>query len=347
MRDQPFFHIDHLEKALGAFRLGPLSLELERGEYLVLLGPTGCGKSSLLKAIALGGSRGELFLDGVDIGRLPPGKRGVGMVAQSHDLFPHLSVAGNVAFGLRYLRLTRAERDRKLNACLELFGLRDLADQPAVTLSGGEEKKTALARCLVVEPRLLLLDEPLGSLDHNGRRLTLETLRLAHAELKTTTIHVTHDRQEAWSLPASCAVMAGGQVLERGGAEQVFRRPETLFGAKFLGGGNIFAATLRGATAAVPWGELALERPVAEDGPGHVIIRPELVRRKKKPCGAAASGKVSRVADRGDYLEVAVAVASGCELLYHALPAKPPPLLGETVFLAWPPGAVRALRATV
>ncbi|MBN1595079.1 ATP-binding cassette domain-containing protein, partial [candidate division FCPU426 bacterium] len=198
-----FLTVRGLARYFGNFYLGPLSFDLAARDYMVLLGPTGCGKSSLLNMLA--GIQGPfqpntVLLGGRDIGGLPPQQRRVGYVIQGDNLFPHLTVRDNIAFGLKYLKLPPREARRRLERMLALFGLQAQEQQPVHTLSGGEKRKTAMARCLLVDPQLLLLDEPLSMLDHNGRQEILHTLKMIHAELKTTTIHVTHDRLEAWSI---------------------------------------------------------------------------------------------------------------------------------------------------
>ena len=173
-----------------------IDLTLNRNEIVGLLGPNGAGKTTSFYMIIglIRPEEGRVFLDGQDIGLLPPQKRHIGYVAQSSDLFPHLSVRKNIAFGLAYQNITAQEKQRRVDRYLDLFGLFEQADQPATTLSGGENKRTAMARSLIVKPKILLLDEPLGMLDQNGRKAILETLKMIHDELRTTTIHVTHDR---------------------------------------------------------------------------------------------------------------------------------------------------------
>ena len=309
-----YFVLESLEKLFGAFRLGPISLNLEEKDYLVLLGTTGCGKTSLLRSIV--GIRGKLkssiFLDGRDIGILPPQKRHIGYVAQASDLFPHLSVRKNIAFGLAYQSITAQEKQRRIERYLGLFNLEKQADQPVATLSGGENKRTAMARSLIVEPKILLLDEPLGMLDQNGRKAILETLKMIHDELQTTTIHVTHDRHEAWRIAKQCAVMDRGRIIQTGTVAELVRKPKTRFVAEFLGGTNVFQATFDGIHARLGWTDLTLPAPVAYSK-GWVLIRPELITIHRENSECKLSGVVKAIHDFGEYMEVDVAASGSFE----------------------------------
>lgn len=314
-----YFQIDELEAIYGAFRLGPLSLEMQPNEYLVILGPTGCGKTSLLRSIAGTYRRGtgKIALDSRPIESLPPQKRNVGYVTQTGDLFPHLTVRENIAFGLRYQRVNAAEKHRRLTRFLDLFGLTHLADRSASTLSGGESKRTAMARSLVIKPRLLLLDEPLGMLDHNGRKEMLQVLRMIHDELQTTTIHVTHDRHEAWGIAQTCAVMNKGRIVQTGSVAELFRKPKSRFVAEFLGGTNIFKANFEGTRAMLPWATLELSQapPVSE---GWVLLRPESIRFTSETAFSQAEGIVTEWRDFGEYIELDVQVDESVRLKVHS-----------------------------
>jgi ABC-type Fe3+/spermidine/putrescine transport system ATPase subunit len=305
-----YFILESLEKLFGTFRLGPVSLNLEEKDYLVLLGTTGCGKTSLLRSIV--GIRGKIknsiFLDGRDIGILPPQKRHIGYVAQAGDLFPHLSVRKNIVFGLAYQNITAKEKQRRRDRYLDLFDLVKQANQPVATLSGGENKRTAMARSLIVEPKILLLDEPLGMLDQNGRKAMLGTLKMIHDELQTTTIHVTHDRHEAWRIAKQCAVMDSGRIIQTGTVAELVRKPKTRFVAEFLGGTNIFQATFDGIHARLEWTDLTLSAPVAYSK-GWVLIRPELISIDRENSKCKLSGVVEAIHDFGEYIEVDVAAS--------------------------------------
>jgi ABC-type Fe3+/spermidine/putrescine transport system ATPase subunit len=340
-----YFNISGLETNLGDFRLGPVSLEIEKADYVVLLGPTGCGKSTLIKCIigVLGIEKGKISLGDNDISVLPPNKRRVGYVAQITDLFPHMTVEENIAFGLKYLRLTSPERKARLGQYIDLFGLENLRTRPATKLSGGETKKVSIARSLVVEPKLLLLDEPVGMLDHNERGDILEVLRMVHSELGMTTLHVTHDRHEAWSCGRTCAVMNAGRILESGPLGKIFREPSNRFVADFLGGTNIFKASFDGNEARTAWGSVTLgEIP---HGPGGwLMIRPEQIVLTGEEDSHTVSGKVTAVRDFGEYVELEVSIGESNVITVHASMEKASGIgVGLEVYLHWPENAVHAI----
>jgi len=341
--------IRDLTLRLGAFTLGPLSLEVEAGGYLVLLGPSGCGKTTLLRAVAgvHHAKPGTLFLDGRDVGALVPQVRRVGYVAQVSDLFSHLTVRENVAFGLRYLGLERAAREARLARIVKLLGLEALLDRSPGTLSGGEARRVALARSLAVEPRMLLLDEPLSMLDPNARIEVLAALRAIHDELGTAAIHVTHEREEAWAVAGAggtgerCAVMRAGRIEQTGSVDALFRAPRTRFVAEFLGGANVLPArfeTREGRPVAVlTLGEIVLAGPVAFER-GYVQIRPESLVPTSSGAEGAIRSRVRSVADRGLYQELVAETGDGNILRVHLI-------LGDRERSA--PGEALALRCAV
>lgn len=348
---QPFLELRRLRITLGDFVLGEISLTLACGDYLVLLGPSGCGKTTLLRAIAglyrLGA--GCLFLGERDIGCLPPQRRGVGYVAQTADLFPHLTVAENIAFGLRYTRGSTEEKRRWQARIVDLLGVRHLMSRWPGTLSGGESRRVALARSLVVNPRVLLLDEPLGMLDSQARAEMLNVLRCVHAELGTATIHVTHDREEAWAIAGRCAVMRAGRIEQVGTVEELFRQPRTRFVAEFLGGGNVFPARFerRGHRYFALLGWANLEVTAYPGDSGYIQIRPESLIVEPRPLDnteGVLTGCIRQVADRGIYRELVVEVRPDVVLRAHTLAGSGPFRVGEMVALrcASPPHPISA-----
>jgi len=236
----PLLELRNLTVRLNGFALQGISLSLMRGDYLLLLGPSGCGKTTLLRTLvgAHPVGAGQLFLEGEDAGGLPPHRRRIGYVAQTVDLFPHMDVAANIRFGLAYLPLAAEEKDLRFERIVELLGVRGLLGRSTANLSGGEGKRVAMARSLVVNPRALLLDEPLSGIDEFARPEMLRTLRMLHDELGTATIHVTHDRDEARRIGGRCAVMRAGRIEQVGMTEEIFRAPTTPFVAEFLGTKN-------------------------------------------------------------------------------------------------------------
>ncbi len=225
---------------IGSFEVRSLNLEIERGEYFVILGPTGSGKTKLLEIIAglQSPSSGEIWIGGRNVTALPPERRHIGFMYQDYLLFPQLLVRRNIAFGLRGTASQEARaRITKLSALLKID---HLLDRPVTGLSGGEQQRIALARALAPRPDVLLLDEPLSALDPQNRRALQRELRTLHEELAITTLHVTHDFEEALVLADRLAILHEGAILQVGPPEVVFRRPNSTFVANFVGAENLF-----------------------------------------------------------------------------------------------------------
>jgi iron(III) transport system ATP-binding protein len=222
--------------------LNDINLEVRPGEFFGLLGPSGCGKTTLLRLIAgfADAQTGDVRIDGRNILRLPPWKRDVGMVFQSYALWPHMSVASNVAFGLEERRLPKADVARKVADALRLVGLSGLADRRPSQLSGGQQQRVALARTIAIEPKILLLDEPLSNLDAKLRIQVRRELRELQQRLGITTIIVTHDQEEANTMCDRVAVMNEGFIQQVGAPTDLYKKPKNLFVANFLGAANIF-----------------------------------------------------------------------------------------------------------
>ena len=226
-----------LQKRFGNFRLGELSLRIGTGEYWVILGPSGAGKSMLLHTLAgfHAPDAGHLLAGKEDITETPPESRKIGLVLQRSALFDHLSVRANVEFGLRVRGQPPAERSRQADSIMQSLNIMDLLDHPVSTLSGGEAQKVALARALAIKPNWLLLDEPLGPIDHHTRLHLQNELKRIHQEYELTTVHVTHSREEARALGDHCAIMVAGQIIQSGPTDDVFENPMNDFVADFLG----------------------------------------------------------------------------------------------------------------
>ncbi|HUJ54671.1 MAG TPA: ABC transporter ATP-binding protein [Gaiellaceae bacterium] len=246
-----------------------IDLEIAQGEFFSLLGPSGCGKSTTLALI--GGfeepTGGEVWLGGREMSRVPPYRRDVNTVFQSYALFPHLDVASNVAFGLRRRKLPRARISSRVSDALELVGLAGLGKRKPAQLSGGQQQRVALARALVNEPRVLLLDEPLGALDLKLRKQMQLELKRIQREVGVTFLYVTHDQEEALAMSDRLAVMNLGNIEQIGAPEEVYERPATEFVADFLGASNL----LGGAVTAVEGGVAR----IALDGAGEVRAHPD------------------------------------------------------------------------
>ena len=220
--------------------LDHFNLSVERGQLVSLLGPSGCGKTTTLRSVAgfIAPSGGRVVVDGQDITRLAPNKRDIGLVFQSYALFPHLSVFQNVAFGLRMRRFRAPEIERRVNEALALVGLLDFKHRRPAQLSGGQRQRVALARAVVVEPKLLLLDEPLSNLDAKLRVSMRSEIRRLQQRLERTSLYVTHDQVEALAISDVVVVMNRGRIEQIGSPEDIFVNPKTAFVADFLGFSN-------------------------------------------------------------------------------------------------------------
>ncbi|AVO54658.1 ABC transporter ATP-binding protein [Ectopseudomonas mendocina] len=262
-----FLHIHNLHKSYGPTRVfTDINIEIGQGQFITLLGPSGCGKSTLLRCIAglTAVDGGQILLDGQDLVPMPPQKRGIGMVFQSYALFPNMTVAQNVAFGLRMQKVPTAEANQRVAEALELVELNDYAGRYPHQLSGGQCQRVALARSLVTRPRLLLLDEPLSALDARIRKHLREQIRAIQRELGLTTIFVTHDQEEALVLSDRIVLMNDGQIVQSGDAETLYTAPADAFAAGFIGNYNLLDADAA---------SRLLLRPVSSS----VAIRPEAI----------------------------------------------------------------------
>lgn len=241
----PILELERLTRRFGeTTAVADLSLEIAPGELVTLLGPSGCGKTTTLRMIAgfETPTAGRIRLDGRDITRTPPQRRGFGMVFQNYALFPHLDVAGNVAFGLEGKGIPRHEIRRRVEEALALVDLEGYGSRRVQQLSGGQQQRVALARALAPEPRILLLDEPLSNLDATLRERTRTELRSLLERLGITAIFVTHDQEEAFALADRIAIMERGRLVQVGSPEELYRRPATPFVATFLGRANFLDA---------------------------------------------------------------------------------------------------------
>jgi spermidine/putrescine ABC transporter ATP-binding subunit len=297
--------------------LDEASLQVRRGELMTLLGPSGCGKTTLLNLVAgfLLPDRGEIAIDGVRMTDLPPYRRDIGMMFQNYALFPHMTVAANVGYGLKMRRLRRSEVTRRVAEALALVKLAGLGDRKPRQLSGGQQQRVALARALVIRPKVLLLDEPFSALDRNLRASMQVELKEIQRKLDVTTIFVTHDQSEALSLSDRIAVMAEGRIRQLGTPAEIYRRPVDRFVASFVGDVNVLRARLDGIDAAAAMVALGPVRLSVPTGPlaGAAIgatvdlfVRPEDLRIAEEGAAAAAQGLVATQIYQGGHVDLYV-----------------------------------------
>jgi putative spermidine/putrescine transport system ATP-binding protein len=284
-------HLQDLSRSFGATRaLDGLNLEIAPGELVALLGPSGCGKTTALRILAgfETADSGSVTVDGRDISPIPAAKRDMGMVFQSYSLFPNMSALDNVGFGLRMRKLAAAERKRKAGELLDMVGLAAQAGQYPHQLSGGQQQRVALARALAIEPRVLLLDEPLSALDAKVRLQLREQIRSIQQRLGTTTLFVTHDQEEALSMADRVGVMSQGRLEQIAVPSELYDSPATAFVAEFVGTMNRVPGELRGQSEVTA---LGLTVPVQEGsadglvGDVDVLVRPEGLRVVAEPNG--------------------------------------------------------------
>jgi len=259
--------------------LDDISLTVHRGELCCLLGPSGCGKSTTLKIIAglIGADAGTVSIGGREVVGIPAQKRDVGMVFQNYALFPHLDVFENVAYGLRRRRLRSSEIGRRVREVLDLVELIGFRNRRVQNLSGGQQQRVALARALVIEPRVLLLDEPLSNLDARLRADLRDEIRRIQRTLGITAVYVTHDREEALGLADTIAAMNHGVIEQIGSPREVYEQPATPFVADFINRSNLLHGYVRGGTLHLCGRRTPMPAKWAKDGPVACAIRPERV----------------------------------------------------------------------
>ncbi len=322
-----------------------VSLSVERGEFFALLGPSGCGKTTLLRLIAGFETldTGRIVIDGDDMTEVPPYARPVNMMFQSYALFPHLDVAGNVAFGLKQEGMERRRRDARVAEMLALVQMSDFSRRRPHELSGGQKQRVALARALAKMPKLLLLDEPLAALDRKLREETRLELTGIQERVGTTFVVVTHDQEEALGMASRIAVMNRGRLVQTGSPADIYERPNSRFVADFVGAVNLFEGALDASGLAIPDADRPIPLPGAlRVSPGMRValaLRPEkLSLSPEHPAGFALAATVQSIGYQGGQSTVHLATASGLRLRAH-LPSHAAQGLarGAAVWASWAP----------
>jgi len=349
-----------VNRSCGGVSLKDIRLEIRSGEYFVLLGPTGAGKTMLLETI-MGIRRqdsGKIVLDGADITDMPTERRGIGYVPQQSLLFPHMSVRRNVEFGLRIRSAPMAEMRARTDSVLAELGMLGLADRSPASLSGGETQKAALARAMVIEPRIVLLDEPLSAMDPETRHTLRAYLKRKQAEAGTSFLHVTHDQIEAFSMANRMALIRGGIIMQTGSPREIFSSPKNEFVARFLGYENIFEgqqAPGADGLISVDIGGAVIKAPAGSakgEGSRCVLgIRADEIAISEEPDRESANslkGIIEGYAELGAIVKVSVRIEMGALILVALMVNA---FIGagldrgKTVWISFSPGSVKIIAA--
>ena len=346
-----FVELDNLHRSFGdVVALDGISISLEEGEFLSLLGPSGCGKTTALRIVAGFDqpNSGRIVVAGKDMTRVPPNKRDMGMVFQAYSLFPNMSAARNVEYGLKIRGVAQEKRATKVSELLELVGLGHAGDRYPHQLSGGMQQRVALARALAIEPRVLLLDEPLSALDAKVRVQLREEIRRIQSRLGITTIYVTHDQEEALSISDRVAVLSQGRIEQIGAPAEIYGSPATPFVAEFVGTMNRLEATVADAEAGeVDYGgtRVAVDAVRGRTAGERVLVlvRPETVELGAAANGAALTGEVISHTFLGPVTRLKVALEQG-EMTADVSASRAESFpVGTRVAVGFPSGSARLL----
>ena len=319
---QPLIDLQHISKSFdGELVLDDLNLSIRENSFVTLLGPSGCGKTTTLRI--LGGfitqDTGKVMFEGQDITRIPPNKRQLNTVFQKYALFPHMNIAENIAFGLKIKNKSKSYIDDKIKYALKLVNLSGYEKRTVDSLSGGQQQRIAIARAIVNEPRVLLLDEPLGALDLKLRQdMQYELIRLKN-ELGITFVYVTHDQEEALTMSDTIVVMNQGYIQQMGSPEDIYNEPQNAFVADFIGESNIIEGTMLEDRLVKILGAkfTCVDEGFGRNRPVDVVIRPEDVD-LVKPEEGTIQGVVSHLIFKGVHYEMEVTTPDGFEWLVHS-----------------------------
>ena len=333
----------HLQKSYdeNVYAVHDFNLSVKRGEFVTLLGPSGCGKTTILRMIAgfEKKSGGEILLEGRDISELPPYMRKINTVFQSYALFPHLNVYDNIAFGLRERRVEKKLIEEKVGHVLSVVDLEGFEKRSIKSLSGGQQQRIAIARAIVNEPDILLLDEPLGALDYKMRSEMQEELKRLHRELGITFLFVTHDREEAMYMSDKLVVMQKGLKMQEGTPDEVYNYPKNAFVADFVGDANIFEGRiLSDSMVSFAGMELPCDTEFPEDTVVDVMVRPENINIRE-----GSDAIVTASSFRGRYFEVAL--ECGSNAIYAS--SKQPLREGESVSFEFQKSGIHTMKSDI
>ncbi|BDV31833.1 ABC transporter ATP-binding protein [Microbacterium terricola] len=329
-----------------------LSLQIEQGEFLSLLGPSGCGKTTTLRMIAgfEHPDAGDILISGASVLGAPPHKRDVNTVFQAYALFPHMSVAENVAYGLQQRRVPKAEVRERVSTALDMVQMRRFADRKPTQLSGGQQQRVALARALVNRPSVLLLDEPLGALDRQLREEMQLELKLLQSRLGITFVFVTHDQGEALSMSDRIAVMRDGRIEQLADSDTIYGSPASAYVAAFVGQQNFFDGTVAAdaASVATPHVLVRPASPITSPAPGapaRAAVRPEFVElatTRPDTDANAAEGRIIGLSHLGETMQFLVQLdAEQAVLSRRPTPDAPRVAVGDSVWCSWRPESVQ------